>query len=135
MQESVERYSASGRAEVPESAGYDRKPVQGQTALLGEKSDEARIRLVGRKTPQGRSGNATAEFDVQDHLLHAGDSRAGESFAVKMYVEIPGWVVGDANRSGILAGTAEEKISEDPGFLRRGTVFCPQEKCAGAVAE
>ena len=83
----------------------------------------------------GAPQEAATEFDVQDHFLHPGDGRPGESFAIKMYIKGPVRGARHTNCSRVLPCTAEEKPSEGVGVWRSGTVLCAQEKCARAVTE
>src|SRR5580704_7924504 len=82
-----------------------------------------------------RAGDAAAEFHVQDDLFHARNGRAGQGFAFKVHVEVSVQGVRHANRSRVLAGTAEEKFSQRIGLLWGGAILCAQEERAGTIAE
>jgi hypothetical protein len=52
--------AARGRAEIAGNSGDCRKSAEGNAALLGEQGNEARVRLVRRKTADGTARDAAA---------------------------------------------------------------------------
>jgi hypothetical protein len=135
LQNRIKCHAARGRAEIPEGLGHGGEFMLGQTQLLGKESDQTGVGLMRRQSLHGSPSDTAAEFNVRDHSLQPGDGRAGESFAVKVHVEISVECRRHANRSSILTGAAEEKFSEAVRVLRVGLCGTSQEKRCGAVTE
>src|SRR5258708_17554494 len=107
-----------GGAEIAGHSGNRRKSAEGNAALLGEQGNEARVRLVRRKTADGAARDAAAQLNGGNNFFQAGDRRAGKCFAVELHGETAILRIADLDSGSVLARTAEEEFT-DAGALSR----------------
>src|SRR5258708_8491940 len=100
-----------GGAEIAGNSGDCRKSAEGNAALLGEQGNEARVRLVRRKTADGAARDAAAQLNGGNNFFQAGDRRAGKCFAVELHGETALPPIADLDSGHVLAPPAEEEIT------------------------
>src|SRR3989441_4709041 len=127
--------AARGWAEIAGSSGDWRKHGRGNAALLREQRNEARIRLVRRKTANGAARNAAAQLDRCKNFLHAGDRRARQRFAVKLHLKGAILRIADLDGGSVLARATKNKFAEKIAFICAVGVSATEQECACAVAE
>src|SRR5258708_32428390 len=100
-----------GGAEIAGNSGDCRKSAEGNAALLGEQGNEARVRLVRRKTADGAARDAAAQLNGGNNFFQAGDRRAGKSFGVEMHRETALLRIADPESGHVLGPTARAGIN------------------------
>src|SRR5260370_22537662 len=127
--------AAGGGAEIAGHSGDRGKSGEGNAALLGEQGNEARVRLVRRKTADGTARDAAAQLNGGNNFFQAGDRRARKGFTIELHGETAILRIADVDCGSVLSRTAEEEFTEAIAFA--GIVACraPKDKRTGAVAK